>query len=218
MNYFSEIFGLVTKNDPVTENGGLFFAHYLVLKMMLSMPITSEDYQIYMKKMSNAKVEYGLYLRSKEHKKRTVSQDEQTGFSSASYILELGHHKQIWEYIIEHYGSYPATGENKFYNPGSYYAWAVLADSKISFLLAPWYTLNLLISSNKPKENTSSKLIYITELYLMKEESFYSKILWKYFVWRMELMYGKKWIKSLYDIYFGGEELDHPLRILSRAI
>lgn len=218
MNYFSEIFGLITKNDPHTENGGLFLAHYLVLRLILGLPINKDAYFIYQTKMSNSFVQYGLYLRSKEHKERTVSQDEQTGFSVASYILKTSHRFQIWDYLTKNFGNYPATGTTKFYNGGSYYAWAVLANSKISFLFAPWYTINLLISSNKPKQDTSSKLIYLDELYCMKNESFYSSILWKYYKWRMELMYGEKWIEALYDIYFGGEDLDHPLRKLSKEI
>ena len=52
----------------------------------------------------------------------------------------------------------------------------------------------------------------------MKNESFYSSILWKYYKWRMKLMYGEKWIEALYDIYFGGEDLDYPLRKLSKEI
>lgn len=218
MNYFSQIFGLITKNDPTTENGGLFFAHYLVLKVMLGMPITPDDRAIYEAKMNNANVSYGLYLRSKEHRERTVSQDEQTGFSVTSYILKTPHRFMIWDYLRKHLGNYPATGVNKFYNPGSYYAWAVLADSNLSPLLAPWYTINLLISSNKPANNTSSKLIYLTELFVAKEKSTYCKLLWIYFSWRMETMYGKNWIKSLYDIYFGAEEADHPLIALTRTL
>lgn len=218
MNYFSEIFGLITKADPGTENGGLFFAHYLVLKLMLGMPVTMEDYKLYHSKMANAHVEWGLYRRSKTHTTRTVSQDEQTGFSVASYILKTSHRFQIWDYMVKNFGNYPATGSTKFYNPGSYYSWALLAESKLSPLLAPWYTLNLLISTNKPKQDTSSKLIYLTELYTMKKESKYSEILWKYYSWRMEKMYGDKWIKALYDIYFGREDQDHPLRELSEKL
>jgi len=214
MNYFSEIFGLITKGDPHTENGGLFLAHYMVLRMMLGMPISVDEYQIYQAKMANSFVQYGLYLRSKEHQTRTVSQDEQTGFSIGSFILDTSHRFQIWKYLVEHWFNYPATGTPKYYNPGSYYAWAVLADSKISWVFAPLYTVNLLISSNKPASDTSSKLIYMDELYCMKGKSWYAKLLWSYYEWRMEKMYGAKWIKSLYDIYFGGEDMNHPLRQL----
>lgn len=218
MNYFSNIFGLVTKNDPITENGGLFFAHYLVLKLMLGMPITIDDTKLFHEKMVNSYVSAGLFLRSKHHKERTVSQDEQTGFFVSSYILKTWHRESIKEKLIKGFGNYPATGSSKFYNPASYYAWAVLSDSKFQYIFAPFYTLNILISSNKQKNNTSSKLLYLTELYCMKNESLYSYFLWKYFTWRMEKMYGEKWIKSLYDIYFASEDIDYPLRELAGKI
>lgn len=218
MNYLNEIYGLITKNDPASENAGLFFAHYLVLKLMLGIPITNDDRYIYLMKMQNAHVEYGLYLRSKNHKDRTVSHDEITGFIVSSHILKTEHRFFIWEYLVKHYGNYPATGDNKYYNPANYYAWAVLTNSRLSFLFAPLYTINLLISSNKEKGNTSSKLIYLTELYCMKDKSFYSKMLWKYFTLRMELMYGEKWINALYEIYFNTENDDFPLLKLSRML
>ncbi len=218
MDYFSEIFGLVTKNDPTTENGGLFFAHYLVLKKMLGLQNSPYDNAIFNLKMNSALVENGLYKRSSYHTTRTVSQDELTGFTVASFLLKTSHRFSVWNYLAKHFGNYPATGTTSFYNPGSYYAWAVLGESKISFLLAPWYTLNLLISTNKNKQNTSSKLIYMSELYVMKDLTAYGDFLWQYYEWRMQTMYGEKWVAALIDIYFGGEDLDHPLRELSRKI
>jgi hypothetical protein len=217
MNYFSSTYGLVTKNDPSTENGGLFFAHYLVLKEMLNVQITKDDYELFQEKMNSSFVKYGLYLRNKNLSTRTVSQDELTGMTIASYILNTTHYHSIWNYLSSHFGNYPATGKNSWVNGGSYYAWAKLADSKISFLLAPWYTINLLISSNKTKQDTSSKLIYFTELHTLKNR-FYPSLLWKYYSWRMKVMYGDKWIKELFAIYFHTEDADHPLIELSRKV
>lgn len=218
MNYFSPVFGLVTKNDPQTENGGLFLAHYLVLCSMLSLEPDPIARQVYIEKMTKARISSGLYLRSSYHTGRTVSQDEQTGFSVGSYLLNLPHRFDIWDYLVENKGIYPATGVAKFYNPGSYYSWAVLADYKLSALLAPFYTLNLLITSVKDRLDTSSKLIYLTELYVMKEKSSYSNLLWKYFSWKMKRMYGEDWITELYAIYFSMEDSDHPLIELSRKL
>lgn len=218
MEYFSDIFGLITKSDPTTENGGLFFAHYLVLKIMLGLSLEKFDYNIYLEKMNGSFIDYGLYLRSSQHKERTVSHDEITGFMVGSYILGTRERFAIWEKLKKGFGNYPATGSSKFYNPGNYYSWALLGESKLSPLFATWYTVNLLISSNKSAKDTSAKLIYTTELFIMKEKSWYSNILWKYFSWRMKLMYGEKWVKSLYDIYFASEDLDHPLRKLSREV
>lgn len=209
----------MTKADPTTENGGLFFAHYLVLKRMLGMPMECTDYQVYQSKMDKAYVRYGLYLRSKNHPQRTVSQDEITGFMIASSILCYTSYRcTIWNFLASHFGNYPATGKNKFYNPGSYYAWALAADSSWSMILGPWYWVNLVISSNKPEHDTSSKLIYMTELYALKDKSPFATFLWKYYSGRMELMYGKKWIKALCDIYFWQEEMDHPIRQLAKKV
>lgn len=218
MNYLSDIFGLVTKHDPVTENGGLFFAHYLVLKLMLGIQITPYDHHIFLSKMDNANVSYGLYLRSKNHQNRTVSHDEITGMIVASYILKTLHKGFIIETLVSNYGNYPATGENKYYNPANLYAWGTLTSKKWAFLAAPLYTINLLISSNTEKGNTSSKLIYLTELFVMKEESLYVKMLYKYYTWRMTQMYGVNWVKELYAIYFASEGADHPLIEMSRRL
>lgn len=217
MNYFSSTLGLVTKNDPTTENGGSFFAYYLVFKDMLNLGFTELDLELFKSKMYLAYVGKGLYLRSEHHKTRTVSHDEITSFMISSSILQTFHGKEIYSYLKANHGNYPATGIPKHYNPGSFYAWAVLAGEG-GFFKAVWYTLNLLISSNKPKQNTSSKLTYLAELYVMQKTSTYSKLLNKYFTWRMEAMYGKKWIQCLYDIYFSMEDTAHPLRDLSSRV
>ena len=185
---------------------------------MLNLPVSPQDYEIYVRKMNNAFVDTGLYLRSKHHKEKSVSQDEQTGFAVASFVLGTHHRFAIWKYLETNWGNYPAAGKNKFYNGGAYYSWALLSDSSLSPLLAPWYTINLLISSNKPKGDTSSKLIYTTELFICRRKSWYANILWKYFQWRMEKMYGTKWIRELYMIYFGREDNDHPLLQLTKEI
>lgn len=218
MNYLSNIYGMVTKSDPITENGGLFFAHYLVLKSMLGTPVTPQDANIYYEKMMAAFVSSGLYLRSRNHQQRTVSKDEITGFMVASEVLKTYHKERIWRSICDHWLSYPATKKAKFYNPGSYYSWAVIADSLSAPIFAPLYTINLLISTNRRKEDTSSKLLYLTELYVMKNKSLYCKILWKYYIWRMKKMYEKYWVNALYAIYFKDEDMDHPLRALPREI
>lgn len=218
MNYFSNIFGLTTKADPTTENGGLFLAHYLVLKTILGKEITLSDRDVYYEKMLGAYVKEGLYLRSSKHTARTVSQDEIAGFVVGSFILGSFHRHNIWKYVVKHFGNYPATGTKKFYNPGAYYPWAVLAHSSLGLVLWPIYTINLVLSSNKKKQDTSSKLIYFTELSMMKTVAWYPKLLWKYYTWRMEKMYGEKWVKALFDIYFWAEGTDFPLKVLAKEV
>jgi hypothetical protein len=216
-SYFNGILGLVTKHDLGTENGGLFLAYYSVLLKMLNI---TDDYArvIYTIKMGSARVENGLYLRSQNHPNRTVSHDEISGMIVGSYILGTYHRFNIMRYLKHKLGNYPATGENKFYNPADFYAWFELTDSKLKYLFLPFYTINLLITSNKKAQDTSGKLIYMTELYLMKDISLYSKLLWKYFDWRMKLMYSEKWVKDLVDIYFHNEDMDHPIRYLANKL
>jgi len=216
MNYFSNIFGLVTKYDPTSENGGSFFGYYLVLKLMLGEPITQQDIDLYIQKMQNAYISKGLYLRSSHHKERTVSHDELTGMIVTSKILKTKHAEEIADRIISGFGNYPATGELKIYNPADYYAWFTLTKKPFAFLFAFNYTVNLLISTNIKKQDVDSKLNNMVELYLMKDMSWYSNLLWKYFTWKMEKTYGKAWVKELFDIYFWSETEDHPILMLSR--
>jgi len=111
MNYFSNIFGLVTKYDPTSENGGSFFGYYLVLKLMLGEPITQQDIDLYIQKMQNAYISKGLYLRSSHHKERTVSHDELTGMIVTSKILKTKHAEEIADRIkppATAYGPAPA--------------------------------------------------------------------------------------------------------------
>lgn len=218
MKYFSCIFGLVTKHDPTTENGGLFFAHYLVLKKALGLKITAEDFIVFTTKMLKAKTSDGLYKRSEHHTVRTVSHDEISGMLVSSNILKTQHTEEIMSKLESGFGNYPATGVNKFYNPADFYAWATLAKRWYAPLFAPFYVLNLLITSNKKKQDTSGKLIYMDELFLMKDLSLLSKLLHKYFVWRMKKMYGQFWVKELFSIYFSTEDADFPLLELSQQI
>lgn len=218
MEYFSPTLGLITKYDPTTENGGSFFAFYLVLKLMLGQPISQKDVDIYIHKMKWAYVGRGLYLRSMHHTKRTVSHDEITGMIVSSKILKTYHAKAIADRIARGFGNYPASGEFKIYNPADYYAWFTLTNKWYSFIFAPNYTINLLLSTSIKKGDVDSKLNNMIELYLAKDISWYSRILWKFFKWRMVHIYGDYWVKELFSIYFWSETEDFPLLQLSRQL
>ena len=223
MNYYSFIYGLVTNHDMTSENGGLFLLHSIVLKLILCaqlrcVPDFTLEKQIFNAKMESAKISEGLYLRSANHKERTVSHDEITGFIGTSASLNTDHSVKIWKYLSLHGGHYNATGKEKSYNFGAYYFPAVMNNSWVSFIYAPIYTINMFISINTKKEDTSSKLIYLDELYLAKDKSRYALILWEIYQKKMRLMYGDHWIRELYAIYFKGEPSDHPLIELSRKL
>lgn len=226
--YFDSIYGLVTDNDRKTENAGLFLAESIVLhNIFIELynkgidKLAGIQLSTFESKMLESFVEQGLYKRTKFHNLRAVSQDEITGMIVSSYLLGTSHKQDITHYLATHFGNYPATGTNKFYNPADYYAWFRLSGNWtqiLSYLFLLFYIINLLISSNKEKQNTSSKLMYMVELYCLNKESICGKLMWKYFKWRMKLMYGEKWIKGLIDIYFHMEKENHPLRYLANMI
>lgn len=216
MKYLSEIFGLVTRHDPTSENSGLFFAYYLTLKLITGKPITAYDKIIYLEKMYNARVEKGLYRRSAHHQIRTVSHDEITGMLIGSRVLGTWHGGEIMDYLESNLGNYPATGENKFYQPSNYYMWGIYTGRKWTSIFFPLYFASMMISIGKDKQQTSSKLIYFAELYHVRSHSYATKILWKLFVQNMKVQYGDYWVKELFAIYFHTEDESHPLIELSR--
>lgn len=213
MQYFSPKFGLVTSHDTGTENGGTFFLYYLILKQMNKLEITSFDRQIFQSKMNAAKVADGLYLRSAGHPIKTVSHDEITSMIVTSNILNTSHGVEIAEYLRSHNGNYAATGVSKRYNPSNYFAWYKISGVKGHTLIPKIiYSISLIITCNGPKQDTSSKLLYLAELYTLRHQ--YPK-LWKYYTGKMKAQYGEMWVKELFAIYFHTETLDYPLRLLS---
>ena len=218
MKYLSEVFGLITKADPITENGGLFLAHYLTLKLMVGTPNYFQDQIYFYEKMYRARVSQGLYRRSERHQIRTVSHDEITGMIVGSHVLKTFHRDDIMGYLEKNLGFYPATGEIKFYRPSNYYAWGMLSERSWTSIFFPMYFANFLVAINKDKQQTSSKLIYLTELYHMKDLSPLANYMWKLFKVQMSSQYGERWIEALYNIYFHSEDEDHPLKYLPKQI
>lgn len=223
MEYYSKTFGLVTNNDPTTENGGTFLCHAIIFSQMLKYPafFTLFLENLFYTKMTNAKIEDGLYMRSSYHTTRTVSQDELTSFFVSSFLLNSFHRYAIWDYMIKHFGVYSFKGGDRKlpFQPAVYYPWARLADSKIAFLFLPFYLLAFLISIHKNKQATSSKLLYMDELYALNiKGGLVDKLLYKFFVWKMKKIYGEKYIKGLIDIYFSSELKEHPIRALADSL
>lgn len=214
MEYFKRGFGLVTKNDPTTENCNLFYAEWLALKAKrLHMPEDS-DLENFISDMIMKLNNKGLYNRRSEETNpvRSVSHDEITGWMVSSRILGTNHGKNIWKHLITHFGGYNNTG--KFldalpFNPANFYAWGELTDSWIMskpfFLM---YLTNMMISINKDPKNTSSKIIYWLELSVMPK-SFLNDMLWNIFEKKMKKQYGEKYLHSLFEIYFSMEDRDN---------
>lgn len=216
MQYFSPVYGLVTSLDTGTENGGTFFLYYLVLKQMNNIPLTEYDFNLFHAKMNSAKVADGLYLRSAGHPVKTVSHDEITAMIATSAILNTSHGANIATYLKDNNGNYPATGEPKRYNPSNYFAWYNLANVKgHTFFPAILYFISMVISCNRPKQETSSKLLYLAELYTLRNK--FPRV-WKYYTNKMKKQYGQFWVKELFAIYFHTETPEYPLLKLSSQI
>lgn len=207
-SYFSNIYGLVTKHDSTTENGGLFLAQYIITNP------TALALSTYYSKMKLAKQANGMYARSTNHLTRSVSHDEITGMMAVSAKFNTFHRFEIWKSILTNFGAYPAIVMNKSdylpYNPANYYAWGQYVGSIFSYLFLPLYFINLIIASNKKKEETSSKLIYHLEFSTMPK-SFINNKMFSYFENKMKEQYGSAYLMQMRKIYFSKETEDFPL-------
>lgn len=214
MEYFKRGFGLVTKNDPTTENCNLFYAEFLALKAKRLHVLEDSDLENFVLDMTLKLNKKGLYDRRSEEASpiRSVSHDEITGWMVSSRILGTNHGKNIWKHLITHLGSYNNTGrltEALPFNPANYYAWGELADSWIiSKAFFPMYLTNMMISINKDPQETSSKIIYWLELSVMPKTTL-NNMLWNIFEKEMKKQYGEKYLHALFEIYFSMEDKDN---------
>lgn len=208
MEYFDPIYGLITESDPTGENSGLFLAHYLTYN------VSWQSIQTFNLKMKNARLPNGMYRRSANHNNRSVSNDEISGMLASSYVLKTTHRHEIWKQLKTNYGAYPAIvmdfSDKLPYNLANYYAWGQFCDSYLSYLFLPFYIINMVIALSKDKQNTSSKLIYNTELRAMKP-NFINKLLKKYLDMRLKKMYGNSFALEMMKIYFHSEKPEFPL-------
>ncbi len=207
--YFLPILGLVTTYDSHSENAGLFLAQYAVSDR------SEKVKNLFISKMEAARLPSGLYRRSAEHNTRSVSHDEITGMMSTSYMFGLNYHKEIWNQMVSHNGAYPAIIENKLdyvsYNPGNYYAWCEYQERWDCGAYYPFYKANMMIALNKPKQETSSKLIYWLELNSMPVNQT-NEMLKHYYEDKMKKQYGNNFLFEMRKIYFSQEdENEFPL-------
>lgn len=202
MEYFKSGFGLVTKNDGLTENCNLFYAEYLTLKSN----VEESDKVFFEQNMELKLNEKGLYNRRsiEENPPRSVSKDEILGFLVASKRLNTDHRFKIWSHLIKNFGTYNNRGDfygKVPYNPGCFYAWGQLVNSKLSYLFLLFYIINLIITCNRKPEDTSSKILDWLELKNIPE-TFINKLLLKYYERKTQRQYGSNYIKALFEIYF----------------
>lgn len=212
--YFKMGWGIVTENDPNTENCNLFLAQYHILKNKKS-GLSKEDRNFFIKNMELKKNELGLYNRRSVEQQpvRSVSQDEILGFLISSELLATNHGAEIWDYVIKHCGSYNNTGRWLDYlpfNPGNGYSWGQLIGSKLSYLFLPIYTINMLIAISKESANTSSKIMLWMELETMPK-TWINRMLHSIYEIRMIGQYGTDYDTAMLKAYHNKESKDFPI-------
>lgn len=219
MEYLSTTYGLVTDNDPTSENGQLFLAQLILLRDAAKVePSVLTSFLKF--QLQNSKVEKGLYNRNSELLDRTTSHDNLSGIFSWSFLTKTEHRFEIWNYLLKHLGTYDNTkGKSKQlsrflpFNPSNFFIWGLCAESYIYLLFLPFYLISLIIACNKPKEDTSGKILAWVEMYPHREH-WLVKHLFNYYIKKMTKMYSVWYVTDLMKIYHGGNSPDFPINKL----
>lgn len=211
MKYFSEIYGLVTDGDPTSENGQLFLAEYLLLKE------DTEAVTTMSKQLNNSRIKPGLFHRNPLLIKRTMSHDNLSGIFSFSKKYNTTHRKEIWKYLITHFGTYDNThGQSEQFskylpfNPANFFVWGLAADSILAYLFLPFYLINFVITLLKSEEDTSGKILTWVELAPL-QNNLICKLLYKIFEIKMKKQYGESYVAKLLIVYHGNNSKEFPI-------
>jgi hypothetical protein len=219
-----ELFPGNTKGWRGNENGILFYCQLLHL-LNERKELTFTHINFFIKVVDALEVKRGLYNRGAGEmsipfeERRTISHDNISGISAGSFLLKTRHAKDIYRYGKRNLFIYNNVKPRKVapMNPGNWSIWAYCGGSKVLWLLfLPFFVINMLISCTKPKEITSSKLLYFTELYPVKNSNLIWKALWAKYSFLMRKQYGKEWLHKMMVIYYKDE--NHPNRVLSKGL
>lgn len=219
MEYLSEKYGLVTDNDPVTENGQLFLAELDLLQQTLPEVISPSVLTNAMdKQLENSKVAPGLYNRNPDlTDRRIMSHDNMSGIMSWSFEHKTNHRFEIWSYLLKHLGTYDnSQGKTsqlaRFlpFNPGNFFIWGLSAESKIYLPFVIIYFPSLILACRRPVDDVSGKLLAWVEM-LPHKNHWLVKHLFSYYEKQMIKMYGTNYIKELMFHYHGGNSHEFPI-------
>jgi hypothetical protein len=207
-------FGLVTENDPNTENCSLFLAQWHILKEN-NTGLTEEDRDWFIENMKLKKNKDGLYNRRSVETVpvRSVSQDEILGWMVSSTLLSTPNADKVWDHLKWHCLSYNNTGRWLDYLPfnfGNLYSWSMMVGSKIGYLALPIYIINLLIAIHKEPANTSSKIMYWMELEVMPK-TYINLLLHAIYEKEMIKQYGGDYVSVLLHKYHNAEKPEFPI-------
>lgn len=212
MEYLSTTYGLVTDNDPTTENGQLFLQ-----QLMLLDPYNQELIDTMNTQLLYSKVDVGLYHRNPQLTNKILSNDNLSGIFSYSVTNNTQERFEIWNHLLKHLGTYDNTqGKSKQlsrflpYNPSNFFIWGLSAESNIYLAFLPFYIINLVLACNKPIEDTSGKILYWVEMSPHKDH-WLVKRFWRYYERKMIAQYGVGYIKQLMKRYHGGNSPEFPI-------
>jgi hypothetical protein len=228
MNYYSERFGLVTDQDPTTENGQLFLAEYSILyhtnnRTDFDPFENARAFNLMVTQLRNSYTGIpGLYHRNPELiDRRIMSHDNILGIVCWSKYFGTGHAISIWDYTVKHFGLYDNTqGKSKQlsrflpYAPQTLFIMGLCAESKLLYvlfpILFPFFFFNLIWDCFKKREETSSKIIdWLT--FQALNDIWYMKLLNRFFEYRMRKQYGEDYVKELMRIFHGGNSKEFPI-------
>jgi hypothetical protein len=215
----------INHGNPRSENGILFhatFINLLYLKKTYSQEALRYFYQDIMRQSTEKSGVFNRDATSKDvpYKDRNEnSKDNYIGISSGSYVCGYSTIcKLIAKHGISNFGIYNNV-KPRFslpMNPGSMFI--LLAFANYDFLCLffyPIYVINLLISSNKTKKETSGKILDLLILPNLKHK-YYIKPLYNYYVRKMTKTYGENFVEELMKIYYNNPQ--HPNRLYAKGI
>ncbi len=213
MDYLSTTYGLVTDHDPTTENGQLFLTQLILLDTENALVYND----IMREQLMGSKVESGLYHRNPNLTTRTMSHDNLSAIFSYSFYNNTDHRFQVWNYLLKHLGTYDntknkSTQASRFlpFNPANFFIWGLCAKSNIYLLFLPIYVLNLVLSCNSDKGETSGKILNWVKL-LPHKNHWLVKHLFRYYERKMKIQYGENYLLELMRIYHGGNSKEFPI-------
>lgn len=225
MEYLSTKYGLVTDNDPVTENGQLFLAELIQLTSSSTQNYLIPTYNLLMQMQLNAsKVKDGLYNRNPDlTDRRIMSHDNMQGIMAWSYSQNTYHRFQIWKYMWMHGFTYDnsqgkSSQLSRFlpFNPAYVFMWGLMAESKLIYIflpiLYPIFLVSLMMACNTKHEDSGGKILYWLGLTALRD-NFLIKIPLRYFEKKMKHSYGEDYVKELMRIYHGrNNSKDFPIK------
>lgn len=218
-----------------SENEVLFSAHYGMLLLKLGF-FEDDMVQHQIEKdcteyaLNGLRVKKGVFNSHFEFNRDPVSWDNYVGITTLSWIFNMQVSAEICQHGLETGWSFnndPSKPEwdlrqtrqgkeTGFYKVTSGYKPTVIEWAWM--LGAVWATAKKDDLGPDGQVVTSGKLMMWLKLEVLREEYPIWEFVWEWYVKQMKKYYGKRWLESMFAIYFPVEKTieEHPLRKLAR--